>query len=108
MFGLKITNIGNFHPLEVESESDVCRRQILTSKFGPRGERVKLISTTIFLLIRLLAVKSQLYGTKCFCLDIKNLQMFGLKITNIGNFHPLEVVGRGRETLLDMREKLKK
>ena len=26
------------------SESDVCRRQILTSKVGPRAERVRLIN----------------------------------------------------------------
>ena len=30
--------------------------------------------------------------------------MFGLKLKNVSNFHPLEVVGRGSETLIQVGE----
>ena len=36
-----------------------------------------------------------------------HLQMFGLKLNKyMSNFHPLEVVGRGSETQLQVGEKL--
>ena len=34
--------------------------------------------------------------------------MFGLKLTNVNNFHPLEVVGRDSETQLQVGENLNK
>ena len=34
----------------------------------------------------------------------QDLQMFGLKLTNISNFHPLKIVGRGSETQLKVGE----
>ena len=36
----------------------------------------------------------------------QDLQENGLKFNNIINFHPLEVVGRGSETQLQVGEKL--
>ena len=35
----------------------------------------------------------------------ENLRMLGLKLTIMGNFHPLEVVGCGSETQLQVGEK---
>ena len=34
----------------------------------------------------------------------EDLQFFSLKLTNIDNFYPLEVVGRGSETQLQVGE----
>ena len=36
------------------------------------------------------------------------MQMLGLKIKNMSNFHPLEVVGRGSETQLRVGKNLNK
>ena len=36
----------------------------------------------------------------------RDLQMFGLKLDNMSNFHPLEVVDRGSETQLQVSENL--
>ena len=36
----------------------------------------------------------------------QHLRLFGPKLTNISNFHPLEVVGRGSETQLQVGEDL--
>ena len=36
----------------------------------------------------------------------QNLQMFYAKVKNISNFHPLEVVGRGSETQLQVGENI--
>ena len=38
----------------------------------------------------------------------KNLQMFGLKIKQMSNFHSLEIVGRCSEKQLQVSEKLNK
>ena len=40
-------------------------------------------------------------------LEHQNLQMFGLKLNNISNFHPLDVVGRGSESQLSVGANLK-
>ena len=32
------------------------------------------------------------------CLNFKNCKCFGIKLTNMSNFQPLEDVDRGRET----------
>ena len=42
-------------------------------------------------------------GIKCV-FKHQDLQMFWLKLTNISNFHPLQVVGRGSETQLQVGE----
>ena len=39
-------------------------------------------------------------------LNIQDLQMFGLKLKNMSNFHALEVVSRGSETQLQVGENL--
>ena len=36
----------------------------------------------------------------------RGLQMFSLKLTNMSNFHPLEVVGRSSETQLQVGQNL--
>ena len=36
----------------------------------------------------------------------QDLQMFGLKLNKMHNFHPLEVVGRGSGTQLQLGENL--
>ena len=41
------------------------------------------------------------------CSNIKILKMFGLELTNLTDFHPLEVVARGSETQLQVGENLK-
>ena len=38
----------------------------------------------------------------------EDLQMLGLNLTNLINFHALEVVGRDSETQLQVRENLNK
>ena len=38
-------------PVRGPSESDVCRRQILTSKDGPRSERVKAIVSLFYFFV---------------------------------------------------------
>ena len=40
------------------------------------------------------------------CLNIKIIKCLVLKLTNMSNFHQLEVVGRGSETQLQVSEKL--
>ena len=37
----------------------------------------------------------------------QDLQMFGLKLSKLSNFHPLEVVGHGSETQIQVSENLK-
>ena len=43
--------------------------------------------------------------TKCV-FERQDLQMFGLKLDNMGNFHSLEDAGRGSETQLQVGEKI--
>ena len=47
--------------------------------------------------------KSLLLGTKCVSKH-QDLQIFGLKLSIDGNFHLLEVVGRGSESQLQVGE----
>ena len=42
------------------------------------------------------------------CLHIIDLRIFVLKLTNMSNFQPSEVVGRGSETQLQVAENLNK
>ena len=48
-----------------------------------------------------------LSGLKCIFSD-QYLQIFGHKLNNMSDFHPLEVVGRGSETQLQVGEILNK
>ena len=41
-----------------------------------------------------------------FLFKHQDLQMFAIKLTNTSNFYPLEVVGRGSETQLQVGENL--
>ena len=49
-------------------------------------------------------LKSLLLRTKCV-LKHQDFQMFGFNETDMGHCHPLEVVGRGSETQLQVGEK---
>ena len=42
------------------------------------------------------------------CSNIRICEYFVSKETNVSNFHPLEVVGRGSETQLQVSENLNK
>ena len=52
-----------------------------------------------------LPIKSLLLGTK-LVFKHQDLLKFGLKLNNMSNFHPLDVVGRGSETQRQVGEKL--
>ena len=49
------------------------------------------------------STKSPLLGKKCASKH-QDLQIFLLRLRNMGNFHPLEVVSRGSETQLEVGE----
>ena len=53
------------------------------------------------------STKSLLLGVKCVSKHL-NLQIFVIKLTNMSDFQPLEVVGRGSETQLQVAENLNK
>ena len=83
------------------SESDVYRRQILTTKVYPRAVRANPLSAGSRFLIRLISCLNHSY-LELNCLNSKIFKCLFSNLIDITNFHPLEVVGRGSKTQLQV------
>ena len=64
---------------------------------------LKRIGLSSSFLIRYISRSNQVLGTKRV-FKHHNMQILVLNLTNMINFHPLEVVGRGSETQLQVGE----
>ena len=69
---------------------------------------ILLITTIVVFNLFYLSTKSLLLGMKCVSKH-QDSQIFGLQLNKyMGNFQPLEVVGRGSETQLQVADNLNK
>ena len=67
---------------------------------------ILMITTIVVYYLFSKSIKSMILGNKCV-FKHKDLQMFYLKLNkHMHNFHPLEVVGSGSETQLQVGENL--
>ena len=89
------------------SESDVYRRQILTTKVDPRTVRVKPLSVIKSFLFHFIADQITVIRNKMSVLASRFANVwFQIKQIIMSNYHTLEVLGRGSETQLQVSKNL--
>ena len=88
--------MSNFHPLEVVGRGSETQLQV----------NEKLIVYCNAIIIRIIIRINHTYWKSHECLNIIICKCLVLNRKNMKIFHPLEVVGHGKETQLEVDEKL--